>query len=64
MDDIQLLPCPFCGKTPATDNYEVRNVMFWNVGCLNDDCQVHVETADFESIEEAIQAWNTRISQD
>jgi len=61
MNDISLLPCPFCGKNPVVDNYKIRGVKVWNVGCLNDDCQVHVETDDFESLEETIQAWNNRV---
>ena len=61
---MQLLPCPFCGKEPEIDKYKVRDVMVWDIGCMNDDCDVHVETDIFESEEEAIIAWNTRISPD
>ena len=32
----------------------------WSGGCLNDDCVVAVETADFESEDDAIKAWNQR----
>ena len=56
------LPCPFCGKDPEIDQYKVRGVMVWNVGCMNDDCPVDVETDDFESEEDAIKAWNQRAS--
>ncbi len=60
MADIKPLPCPFCGKVPIIDNYKIKGVMVWNVGCMNDDCLVDVETDDFESEEEAIKAWNHR----
>ena len=55
------LPCPFCGKDPEIDKYKVKDVMVWNVGCMNDDCFVHVETADFDLEEDAIKAWNQRV---
>ena len=58
----QLLPCPFCGKEPEIDNYKIQSIIYWNVSCMNDHCLVHVETADFESEEEAIGAWNKRVS--
>lgn len=38
--------------------------MVWDVGCMNDDCDVHVETDIFESEEKAIIAWHTRVSPD
>jgi len=58
---IKPLPCPFCGKDPEIDKYKLQSVMIWNVGCMNDDCLVDVETADFESEEDAINAWNQRV---
>ena len=54
------LSCPFCGKDPEIDNYKLRGVLFWNVGCMNEDCLAAVETVDFESEEDAIKAWNQR----
>lgn len=54
------LPCPFCGKDPEIDKYKLQGVMFWNVGCMNDDCFVDAETVDFESEDDAIKAWNQR----
>ena len=55
------LPCPFCGKNPIIDNYKLRGVMFWRVGCINDSCLVNVETIDLESAEDVIRAWNKRV---
>ena len=62
MNEANLLPCPFCDKAPEIDKCKLQGVMVWNIGCLNDECLVHVETDDFESIEKAILAWNTRVS--
>jgi len=59
---MTLLPCPFCGKEPEIDKYKIKGVMQWNVSCMNDNCLVHVETDDFESENEAIQAWQKRVS--
>ncbi|MDL1980500.1 MAG: Lar family restriction alleviation protein [Deltaproteobacteria bacterium] len=42
--------------------YKIKGIMHWNVSCMNDHCLVHVETDDFESEEEAIGAWNKRVS--
>ena len=58
----QLLPCPFCGKEPEIDKYKIKGLMHWDVSCMNDYCLVHVETDYFESEEEAIGAWNKRVS--
>jgi hypothetical protein len=54
------LPCPFCGKNPVIDNYKLRGVMFWRVGCINNNCCVDVETVEFKSGEDVIKAWNQR----
>ena len=54
------LPCPFCGENPVIDNYKLRGVMFWRVGCINDNCFVDVETIEFKSGEDVIRAWNQR----
>ena len=56
----QLLHCPFCGEEPEIDNYKIKGIELWNVSCMNDACFVHTETGDFESKEEAIEAWNKR----
>ena len=58
---MKLLSCPFCGKEPEIDQYKVNGIMVWNVSCMNDECEVHVETDDFESKEEAITIWNQRV---
>lgn len=53
-----LKPCPFCGKLPEI--IQEKNGSVW-IGCHNNNCSVrHVETDDFDTREEAIEAWNTR----
>jgi hypothetical protein len=59
---MRLLPCPFCGAEPKMDQYNVKGTNHWDVSCMNDDCLVLVETDEFESQEEAIRAWNKRIT--
>jgi hypothetical protein len=44
------------------DQYNVKGTNHWDVSCMNDDCLVLVETDEFESQEEAIRAWNKRIT--
>ena len=58
---MEPLPCPFCSEEPVIDNYLSKGMRVWSVACENDDCQVDVETADFESIDDAIKAWNQKV---
>jgi|APSaa5957512622_1039677.scaffolds.fasta_scaffold166432_2 Lar family restriction alleviation protein len=58
---MEPLPCPFCGEEPVVDNSLLKGARVWSVACENDDCPVDVETADFESIDDAIKAWNQRV---
>ena len=59
---MEHLPCSFCSEELVIDNYLLTGVRVWNIACENDDCSVDVETADFESIDDAIKAWNQRAS--
>ena len=59
-EELIPLPCPFCGKNPVIDNYKLRGVMYWRVGCINDRCVVDVETIELQSGEDVIRAWNQR----
>ena len=54
----QLKPCPFCGS-----NARIKNGFgWWWVGCANsrDKCKVTCHTYQYESPEEAVEAWNKR----
>ena len=65
MDDVKLLPCPFCGATQAEDEHDLYGV--WVEGNDHDDRIYHVrcwccgsrgrETGDRD---QAIVTWNTR----
>ena len=72
MEEIKLLPCPFCGN-PAeleikNDNTTNHNTRF-RVGCVTLGCQAHFEEFLYgksdsliESItEDLVKKWNTRI---
>ena len=59
---MRLFTCPFCGKDPEIDHYKIKEIMHWNVSCMNDNCLVHVETDDFETEEEALKEKNKRAS--
>ena len=51
-------PCPFCGKIPEI--IQEKSGLVW-IRCQNNNCPVrNVETDDFDTKEEAIEAWNTR----
>ena len=51
-DPIKLLPCPFCGgKAIIFTGYKCY------VACPNKDCRM---SHNYDSIEEAVSAWNTR----
>ena len=59
--DEKLKPCPWCGSIPKMKHEKVGGHHFWSVECANDDsCTVVVATNDFETEEEAIEAWNDR----
>ena len=60
----ELLPCPFCGGEPYTENQflSVRQdiVGQWRVVCSN--CWIYIPTK--ATANEAIKLWNTRYNQD
>ena len=52
----KLKPCPFCGGEAEMSKWKCG----YYVSCIESDCFVCPETGDFESREEAIEAWNKR----
>lgn len=54
----ELKPCPFCGSSASlhsgTEDHEIV--------CSNPDCDAAFIARSFSSIEEAIAAWNRRVS--
>lgn len=61
MDELK--PCPFCGGIAVIRKDEERINPFF-VRCGNIDCKMVVGTNYFSTEEEAIEAWNGRVSDD
>ena len=55
MNNIELLPCPFCGEQPETDDGFEPLKSATYVLCVNQDCPAY--TSDFMCLPEE---WNTR----
>ena len=59
----KLKPCPFCGGKPEIHGYHgfwADNKHHYCVHCTNDLCCIHPSTGVYESIGEAIKAWDRR----
>ena len=54
--DEKLKPCPFCGGKAYIDGER----HWWVVVCDACKCRLGENNAEFETKEEAIEAWNTR----
>lgn len=53
-----LLPCPFCGSTPETKEWEVGGHMQIKIWCDGEWCHVHPSA--FGNKDAFVNAWNTR----
>ena len=59
----QLKPCPFCGSKAEIEHK--RNLLTWIVQCSNQSCPAsYMIGADYETEEQAIDAWNRRATND
>ena len=61
----ELKPCPFCGGK-AVINHDTmfgsdNPTEYYRVYCTNDECSMGCPDALFDSEEEIIKDWNTRI---
>ena len=54
----KLKPCPFCGSKVITLASVYSD--FNQVGCSNLSCSVLPQTFGYDTMEEAIEAWNRR----
>ena len=54
----KLKPCPFCGGEAVYDK-DIAGYFF--VCCPSDECNTQVASYHYPSLEEAINAWNTRV---
>lgn len=57
----KLLSCPFCGIIPKV-NQDKSWITKYYISCENEKCEIICETGLYETIEEAIGAWNNRIA--
>lgn len=57
MNDL-LKSCPFCGaEGDITYNYDKKFVPY----CINDNCLLNENDVEFDTEEEAVEAWNRRV---
>lgn len=56
----KLKPCPFCGGTAMVSLNSVYGFVPW---CENPDCILNDLTHGYNSVEEAIEAWNRRVEE-
>jgi hypothetical protein len=62
--EIELLPCPFCGKETSIDSFKSLSFgMNYQIQCQNGNCAVEVSTCAYTCEETAIKAWNTRATE-
>ena len=64
---MKLKPCPFCGGMAilrSTYQYVRANTLAlqYYVRCGNDTCELYVATCNRNTEEEAIEAWNRRVT--
>ena len=56
----ELKKCPFCGG--KADTYSsIRG--FWSVDCESNECITHTMVTNYDTREEAIEAWNNRATE-
>lgn len=60
--EINLLPCPFCGGEGWLDAFynSDKMRMRYHAACVNSNCGVLPSGKYADTIEEAVEAWNTR----
>ena len=60
---VSLLPCPFCGTGPSDDHLADQVQAYCCGDVFSIYCEVcRVDTAEYNTREEAVTAWNTRVS--
>ena len=58
MDDLK--PCPFCGQPPNVMDADKEDILLFETVCSH----CGASSDNYDTIEEAITAWNTRAKQD
>lgn len=61
---VVIEPCPFCGHRPVlrVGKFITKPVKRYIIGCVNLECEMWVRTKFMPTIEEAIMAWNKRVT--
>lgn len=54
----ELKLCPFCGTAPGISKSPLTG--YWWVSCDNDACNIQPATFGMDSLNNAVEAWNTR----
>ena len=59
--EINLKPCPFCGKIPKIERHEdsFRRIK-WGIECVNEDCDIQPMTPWYQNKKDTIDSWNKR----
>ena len=59
--DPRMLPCPFCGPyvNDEGDSFDILYEWWYKIRCANCTCCPYSSSSD--SIEKAIEFWNTRV---
>lgn len=62
MKDIELKPCPFCGKYPSIIKTHCMNNGFcgYHIAHMCTHMLETIRTSTYDSAEEAIKIWNVR----
>ena len=61
MAEIELKRCPFCGGEVRIDAIDaMEDMSCFMVGCRNKDCICHVTGAAYDTLRDAVEAWNRR----
>ena len=61
MQEVELKPCPFCGKKPYIERWSSGGMMYM-VKCNNPDCPVPVVSyPTVHNLVEVIADWNRRM---
>ncbi len=58
-ENIELLPCPFCGVVPIIRT-TAHDIEKWNIICVNTICMLYPKTPPLDGKEKAIDVWNHR----
>ena len=64
----KLKPCPFCGgKAKQEESYYITGscklIPQYYIKCGNKECCLHVATCNRDTVEEAVEIWNRRVTE-